>query len=43
MTQKHLQAPRTRQDCEALDLADPLAGMRARFALPDGVIVLADF
>ena len=40
MTQKHVQAPRTRQDCEALDRADPLAGMRARFALPDGVIYL---
>ncbi len=34
------QTPRTRQDCEALDRADPLGGMRARFALPDGVIYL---
>jgi kynureninase len=30
----------TRAACEALDAADPLAGWRARFALPDGVIYL---
>lgn len=34
------QIPRTRQDCEALDRADPLGGMRARFDLPEGVIYL---
>lgn len=32
--------PRTREDCEALDRADPLAVLRAQFALPDGVIYL---
>jgi kynureninase len=40
MTQIPAQAPRTRQDCESLDRADPLRGMRARFALPEGVIYL---
>jgi kynureninase len=30
----------TRADCEALDAADPLAGWRERFALPEGVIYL---
>jgi kynureninase len=34
------QTPRTRQDCEALDAADPLAEVRGRFALPEGVIYL---
>lgn len=32
--------PTTRADCEALDRADPLAHVRARFALPEGVIYL---
>ena len=31
---------RTRADCVALDVADPLAAMRERFALPDDVIYL---
>lgn len=30
----------TRAECEALDGVDPLAGWRARFALPEGVIYL---
>src|SRR5215831_7500442 len=30
----------SREDCEALDRADPIAPLRARFALPDGVIYL---
>ena len=30
----------TRDDARALDRADPLAGFRSRFALPDGVIYL---
>lgn len=30
----------THQDCLALDAADPLAGMRQQFALPDGVTYL---
>ena len=30
----------TREDCERLDAADPLAPLRARFALPPGVIYL---
>jgi kynureninase len=30
----------TRTACQALDAADPLAGWRERFALPDGVIYL---
>ena len=30
----------TREEARALDAADPLAAMRARFALPDGVIYL---
>lgn len=30
----------TRADCEAMDRADPLAGKRAEFALPEGVIYL---
>ena len=30
----------TRQDCLALDAADPLAPQRNAFALPDGVIYL---
>jgi kynureninase len=30
----------TRAECEALDAADPLAGWRERFALPEGVIYL---
>jgi kynureninase len=30
----------TRAACEALDAADPLAGWRERFVLPDGVIYL---
>lgn len=34
------QIPRTRQECEALDRADPLGAMRARFDLPEGVIYL---
>ena len=38
MTQDRL--PRSRSDCEALDRADPLAGARAQFALPAGVIYL---
>jgi kynureninase len=38
MTQGDL--PRSRTDCEALDRADPLAGARERFALPQGVIYL---
>ncbi len=38
MTQGRL--PRSRSDCEALDRADPLAGARAQFALPAGVIYL---
>ncbi len=32
--------PETRADCEALDARDPLAGLRALYALPDGVIYL---
>jgi len=32
--------PLTRAACEALDAADPLAGWRARFVLPNGVIYL---
>lgn len=32
--------PLTRDDCLALDAADPLAGKRADFALPEGVIYL---
>ena len=35
-----IQTPRSRQDCEALDRADPLGAVRAQFALPDGVIYL---
>ncbi|GAA2152893.1 kynureninase [Kitasatospora kazusensis] len=31
---------RTREECAALDAADPLAGFRAEFALPEGVIYL---
>lgn len=31
---------RTEQDCLALDAADPLAPLRAQFALPDGVVYL---
>lgn len=34
------QTPQTRQDCEALDRADPLGDLRARFDLPEGVIYL---
>ncbi len=30
----------TREDCQALDRADPLAAHRNEFALPDGVIYL---
>jgi kynureninase len=30
----------TREDCLALDARDPLAGLRARFAIPDDVIYL---
>ena len=30
----------TRQDCEALDAHDPLAALRAQFALPEGTIYL---
>lgn len=30
----------TRADCQALDTRDPLAGLRSRFDLPDGVIYL---
>lgn len=30
----------TRDDARALDRADPLAGFRDRFALPEGVIYL---
>ena len=30
----------TREDCLALDAADPLASLRERFDLPDGVIYL---
>ncbi|MGG5752550.1 kynureninase [Zafaria sp. Z1313] len=33
-------APLTRADCLALDAADPLAGFRGRFELPDGVVYL---
>lgn len=29
-----------REDCAALDAADPLAGCRARFALPEGMVYL---
>lgn len=32
--------PVTREDCEARDRDDPLAAVRAQFALPDGVIYL---
>src|SRR5690606_20274545 len=32
--------PATRAQCEALDAADPLAPLRASFALPEGVIYL---
>ena len=32
--------PSSRQECETLDRADPLAAARAQFALPDGVIYL---
>ncbi|MEQ1781522.1 MAG: aminotransferase class V-fold PLP-dependent enzyme [Hyphomonadaceae bacterium] len=35
-----IDTPRSRQDCEALDRADPLGPVRAQFALPDGVIYL---
>ncbi len=35
-----IDTPRSRQDCEALDRADPLGAVRAQFALPDGVIYL---
>ncbi|GAA0681772.1 kynureninase [Kitasatospora atroaurantiaca] len=31
---------RTREECAALDAADPLAGFRAEFSLPEGVIYL---
>ncbi|WP_441246296.1 kynureninase [Kitasatospora sp. McL0602] len=30
----------SRKDCEALDAADPLAGFRAEFVLPEGVVYL---
>lgn len=33
-------SPRSRQECEALDRADPLAATHAQFDLPDGVIYL---
>lgn len=32
--------PTTREECEALDRDDPLSAVRAKFALPDGVIYL---
>lgn len=32
--------PATREQCEALDAADPLAPLRGLFALPDGVVYL---
>ena len=32
--------PRTLNNCEALDGQDPLAGLRAQFSLPEGVIYL---
>lgn len=36
----HVDPPRSRTDCEALDRGDPLARAREPFALPEGVIYL---
>src|SRR5712664_3852817 len=37
---EHGVAPMTREECLALDAADPLAAFRAEFTLPEGVVYL---